>query len=149
AVKAGFFAEVDAPYQTGDRSFHARVDPAGLTQIGISINKGAAKSLTKAELAIKTGESPAAEVIALEWDPAHPHAAQLNANDPSTPELESYVYLRLWHVRRAGDPLTIPTSSKAPLGRTGLVPSFSGKGRRGDYWRATLRTAARDEILPL
>ncbi len=149
ASRAGFFAEVDAPYQTGDHSFHARVDPVSLQQIGVSINKGASKSQSMAEQAVKTGESPAAEVIALEWDAAHPQAAQLNANAPSTPELESYVYVRPWHVKKPGEPLTIPTTSKTPLGRTGVVPTFSGSGRRGDFWRATLRTAKRDEILPL
>ncbi|MBI1356590.1 MAG: hypothetical protein GC160_19795 [Acidobacteria bacterium] len=149
AAPAGFFAEVDAPYVGGSRSFHARVDAASLSQIGISVNKGAGKSETKAEMAVQSGSTPAAEVIALEWDPSHPHAAELNGNDPSTPELETYVFLRLWHVKKAGGPLTIPISSKAPLGRTGLVPTFTGSGRRGDFWRATVRTAARDEILPL
>lgn len=149
STRAGFFAEVDSPYATGSRSFHARVDAGSLSQIGVFITKGAGKSLTKAQLSVKTGASPAAEVIALEWDQAHPHAAELNANDPSTPELETHVYLRLWHVKKPADPLTIPTSSAAPLGRTGLVPSFSGSGRRGNFWRVTVRTEARDELLPL
>jgi hypothetical protein len=149
ATRAGFFAEVDTPYETGPRSFHVRLDPGSLSQIGFSIGKSEAKSLTKAQLSVKTGESPAAEVIALEWDPAHPHAAELNPSNPSAEDLITYVYMRVWHVKKPGEPLTIPTSSQAPLGRTGLVATFGGSGRRGDFWRATVRTEARDEILPL
>ncbi len=149
ASRVGFFAEVDSPYETGSRGFHVRLDPNSLSQIGFSIGKDEAKSLTKAQLSVQTGESPSADVIALEWDPAHPHSAELNASDPSSEDLVSYVYLRVWHIKKPDEPLTIPTSSQVPLGRTGLTPTFSGSGRRGDFWRATVRTEARDEILPL
>ena len=149
AARAGFFADVDTPYDPGTRSFHARIDPASLVLLGAVPSKAESKSLTKAKIGLKTGESPATEVVALEWDPDHPHAAELNSSDPESGELIKYVLVRVWHEKKADEPLTIPTTSTAALGRTGLVPSFSGTGRRGDFWRATVRTEAREEVLPL
>ena len=149
AARAGFFAEVDAPYVPGTRSFHVRIDPANLVLIAAVPSKAESNSLNKAKIGLKTGEAPATEVIALEWDPAHPHASELNPSDPESGDLVSYVYLRIWHEKKADEPLAIPTTSTTPLGRTGLVPTFAGSGRRGDFWRASVRTEARDEILPL
>jgi hypothetical protein len=148
AARAGFFAEVDAPYDPGTRSFHARIDPANLAAVGAAPSKAQSKSLTTAQIRLKTGESQTADIVALEWDPAHPHASELNPSDPESGDLVGFVYLRIWHEKNADDPLTIPTTSTKPLGRTGLVLMFSGTGRRGDFWRATVRTEARDEILP-
>ena len=144
----GFFGEVDQPYEQASRTFHARLDPTSLARIGVGIGKASSKAPKLAKVSLKSGEPLAEEVIALEWDRAHPHAASLNVNDPDAEELVSYVYLRVWHVKKPGEPLTIPVIDSRPLGRTGLVPIFVGKGRRGDYWRATLRTDYRSEILP-
>jgi hypothetical protein len=149
AARAGFFASVDAPYVPGTGSFHASIDPASLVVLGAVASKAQSKSLTKAKIGLKTGESLATEIVALEWDPSHPHASELNPGDPESGGLVSYVYVRIWHEKKADEPLTIATTSTAPLGRTGLVPMFSGTGRRGDFWRASVRTEARDEILPL
>ncbi|MQX37642.1 hypothetical protein [Roseospira navarrensis] len=153
AARVGVLATVDAPYTAGDRSFHARIDASGLDALGLSPSgkggKGGKSAPEKAaQAAVKTGEPPGGEIVALQWDPAHPHAAELNPGTAEDGSTVGFVYLRFWHVKRPDDPVALPLNTGRPLGRTGVVPTFSGTGRRGDFWRATLRTAARDLILP-
>ena len=149
AERVGVLGTVDTPYDPDDRSFHARLDTEALQAFGLATPKTLAKSPeAAAQKAVKTGNPPGQEVIALEWDPAHPNAAELNPGSDADGAEIGYVYLRFWHVKRPGQGVAIPLGAGLPLGATGVVPVFSGKGRRGDFWRASLRVAKRDTILP-
>src|SRR5205085_55922 len=75
-------------------------------------------------------------------------ADQLNTTDNSPDGFVAYFYMRAWHVSQPDAPITIPTSSDKPLGQTGLLPVFTGRGRAGDFWTVAVRPEAPDEILP-
>jgi len=149
AARMGVLGTVDMPYNRDDRSFHARLDTEALQAFGLATPKKSVKSPEEAaQKAVKTGNPPGQEVVALEWDPAHPNATELNPGSDADGAEIGYVYLRFWHVKRPGEGVAVPLGAGLPLGATGVVPIFTGKGRRGDFWRASLRVASRGTILP-
>lgn len=151
ATKVGFFAEIDSAYNRSSREFHATIDPSSLEALTLVPEAGGAKkgpaAKPKAEAKAAANEA-GVDVIALEWDSQHPHAAELNPSDVDAEELIGFVYMRVWHTKQTDESLTIPFNSEKPLERTGLVPVFTGVGRPGDYWVATVRSSRRDSILP-
>jgi hypothetical protein len=145
ATRVGFFAEADAPYDAATRAFHVRLG-AGAPRISAPTAKTNVKGQPPGG---KPGQTPAGDdSIALRWDPAHPFQAELNPTENSPDGFVTYVYMRVWHLKDAGAPLTIPITSTAPLGQTGLVPVITGRGRAGDFWTIAVRPESRDEILP-
>ena len=96
----------------------------------------------------KSGQTTTDDTIALRWDTTHPFQAELNPTEDSPDGFITYLYMRVWHVKAAGASITIPVTSTAPLGQTGLVPVITGRGRAGDFWTIAVRPEARDEILP-
>ena len=148
AARAGLLAEVDAPYDPSARSFHVRLAPGTAQQIGVGKGFTESKAQQQAVDNLKSGNAPTQDGFALRWDSQHPLDDQLNPTESSPEGFVTYLYMRAWHVRRAGDDLTVPTSALRPLGATGLVPVFTGRGRAGDFWTVTVRPEAPDEILP-
>ena len=147
ATRLGAIGTVDAPYFTSDHSFHAQFDPAILQALGLAEpQKGGKSAEDQATKMLETGAIPEGDVLALQWDNAHPQAGELNPG--GEPGQTGYVYLRFWHLKRPDEATGIPLNAGLPLGRTGVVPVFSGKGRRGDYWHASLRVADPDRIWP-
>jgi len=148
AMRVGAFGTVDAPYDTTDHSFHARLDAATLQALGLaepSKRKGPS-SEEQANKALKTGIVPDGDIFALEWDPAHPQAAELNPAEEG--DQTGFVFVRFWHPKRPNEAAAIPLNAGLPLGSTGVVPVFDGTGRRGDFWQASLRVADPDTIWP-
>jgi hypothetical protein len=148
ATRTGFFAEVDAPYVPAEHSLHVRLAPDAALQLGLLPGKDPAKAKSKALQNLKGGANPAADVIALRWDEQHPLASELNPAQSEVEGFEGYVYMRIWHRKAPDAPLAIPTTPPRPLGTTGLLPSFSGPGRAGDYWVMSVRPSAPAEIIP-
>jgi hypothetical protein len=152
ATRVGLFAESDAPYDPAAQTFHVRFAPGSAPQIGLNTTTGKGQTNTKGQPqpnpSPKTGDVPEQDGVALRWDTQHPFAGQLNTTDSSAEGLVAYLYMRVWHVKQPGTTITIPTSSNKPLGQTGLVPVFTGRGRAGDFWTIALRPEAPDEILP-
>jgi len=147
AARAGALGTVDTPYVAADRSFHVQLDAATLQSLGLAEPKKGGKDPDKqATVTLKTGALPEGDVFALEWDSAHPQSGELNPSD--TGEQTGYVYLRFWHLKRPDEAAAVPLNAGLPLGRTGVVPVFNGKGRRGDVWQASLRVADPDTIWP-
>jgi len=84
------------------------------------------------------------------WDPRHPAAGELNIG-PGDGSDSRFFFMRLWHTADSADQIEIPTGADpngAPLGDTGIVPLFFRPGRAGDFWEATLRIDARQQIVP-
>jgi Family of unknown function (DUF6519) len=148
AARVGILAEVDGPYDPAARTFHVRLAPGSAQQIGVGTGTTDGKVDKQAAANLKTGTVPEQDGFALRWDPQHPFDEQLNPTDNSPDGFVTYLYMRVWHLKQTDDALTIPTSSDRPLGLTGLVPVFTGRGRAGDFWTVTVRPEAPDEILP-
>ncbi|MFL4470108.1 hypothetical protein ACERZ8_09595 [Tateyamaria armeniaca] len=149
AERVGLLGSVDVPYNGLDRSFHVQLDAQAVQALGQAATKKSSQTPEEAaQKAVKTGTPPGQEVVALEWDASHPNAAELNPVETGDGGDVGYVYLRIWHRKRPGEGTALPVTAGLPLGRTGVVPVFTGTGRRGDYWRATLRTAQPDRIQP-
>jgi hypothetical protein len=149
AARVGFFGEADGPYDPANRTFHVRLASGSAIELGIGKGKTESKAESQAVTNLKSGTGPSQDGFALRWDEQHPFSGQLNAGSGSSAEgFVAFVYMRLWHLNQSGATLTIPTSSTAPLGQTGLVPVFTGRGRAGDFWTITVRPEAPDEILP-
>src|SRR5947209_13809859 len=155
AARVGLFAEADGPYDASAQTFHVRFAPGSAPQI--SSNAGAGKGQTnqtnskgqpQPDTSPKSDNVPAQDGVALRWDAQHPFADQLNTTDNSPDGFVAYFYMRPWHVSQPDGPLTVPTSSDKPLGQTGLLPVFTGRGRAGDFWTVAVRPEAPDEILP-
>lgn len=144
AVQQGFFTRVDSVYEPSSRSMHVRL-PAAASELGLGTSGKTDKSAAKGT---KSSASPVSEIVATRWDTRHPHASELNPT-PTTGggSFEAYLYMRVWH-RQSDGSFSIPTSSSAPLGQTGLVPIFSGRGRPGDFWIFSVRPSAPDEVVP-
>jgi hypothetical protein len=149
AAPVGFFADADGPYDPVARSFHVRLAPGNALQLGVGKGKAESNAEAKAIANLKSGQGPIQDGIALRWDEQHPLDDQLNPSESSADGFVTYVYMRVWHLKQPDASLTIPTSSTEPLGNTGLVPVFTGKGRPGDFWTVAVRPEAPDEILPL
>ena len=155
AARAGLFAEADSAYDAAAQTFHVRFAPGSAPQtVPPDAGSGKGQTNTKGQpqpqqgSVGKAGDAPAPDGVALRWDVQHPLAFQLNPTDSSPDGLVAYLYMRVWHLRQPGTDITIPTSSTGPLGQTGLVPVFSGRGRAGDFWTVAVRPEAPDEILP-
>lgn len=148
AARVGFFAEADGPYDASARAFHVRLASGNALQIGVGKGKTDSKAQATAVANLKSGTGPTQDGFALRWDERHPFADQINPTDSSSEGFVTYLYMRVWHLKRPDAPLTIPTSSSQPLGQTGLVPVFTGRGRLGDFWTIAVRPEAPDEILP-
>jgi hypothetical protein len=148
AARAGFFAEANGPYDPSVRCFHVRLAPGSALQLGVGSGKTGAKAESQATTNLKTGSVPTQDGIAVRWDNQHPFADQLNFTDSGSDGFVAVLYMRVWHEKQPDAPLTIPTSSNKPLGQTGLVPVFTGRGRLGDFWTIAVRPDAPDEILP-
>ncbi|MCX4245559.1 right-handed parallel beta-helix repeat-containing protein [Paraliomyxa miuraensis] len=147
SVQQGFFARVDGVYQPSSRSMHVRL-PAAARELGLGTSGKADKSAAKAASGFKSSASPVSEIVATRWDARHPHADELNpTSTASDGSFEAHLYMRVWH-RQSDGSFAIPTSSSAPLGQTGLVPIFSGRGRPGDFWTFSVRPSAPDEVVP-
>jgi hypothetical protein len=149
AARVGILGEVDGAFDTAARTFHVRLAPGSAQQIGVGTGKGNvdSKSQKQATINLKTGTGPTEDGFALRWDARHPFNEQLNPTDSSPEGFVTYLFMRVWHLQ-ADSTLTIPTSSGKPLGATGLVPIFNGRGRAGDFWTIAVRPEAPDEILP-
>ncbi len=141
ASRTGILAEVDEPYSAGARSMHVRLSAFDLARLGNTASKD-----PKAKIPVKSGANSLGDVFATRWDSRHPQADQLNVSDANS---ATHLYLRIWHKKRSGADTSIPVAASEPLGDTGIVPKFTGKGRAGDYWIATVRPSAPEEILPL
>ena len=148
AARVGVLAEVDGPYDVAARTFHVRLAPGSAQQLGVGTGKTDSKAEKQASIDVKTGTVPQQDGFALRWDPRHPFADQLNPTENSTDGFVTYLYLRVWHLKQTDEALTIPTSADRPLGPTGLVPVFTGRGRAGDFWIIAVRPEAPNEILP-
>jgi Family of unknown function (DUF6519) len=148
AARVGVLAEVDGPYDPAARTFHVRLAPGSAQQIGVGQGTTGTKGEKQAAINLKTGTAPEQDGLALRWDPRHPFDEQLNPTENSPDGFVTYLYMRVWHLTQTGEALTIPTSSDRPLGLTGLVPVFTGRGRPGDFWTIAVRPEAPDEILP-
>src|SRR6185503_16746173 len=111
-----------------------------LTELGVIAAKVApGKAKAKAKLKAKTGGADRIHLISVRWDPRHPQASDLNPTSADPTGFVAFVYMRIWHRRAATEPFLVPTRSGRPLGRTGLVPRFTGKGRPGDFWILAVR----------
>jgi hypothetical protein len=148
AARVGILAEVDGPYDPAARTFHVRLAPDSAQQIGVGQGTTGTKGDKQAVVNLKTGTAPEQDGFALRWDPQHPFDEQLNPTENSPDGFVTYLYMRVWHLKQTDEALTIPTSSDRPLGLTGLVPVFTGRGRPGDFWTVAVRPEAPDEILP-
>jgi hypothetical protein len=148
AARVGILAEVDGPYDAAARAFHVRLAPGSAQQIGVGAGTTDTKAEKQATTNLKTGTAPEQDGFALRWDAQHPFDEQLNPTENSPDGFVTYLYMRVWHLKQTDDALTIPTSSDRPLGLTGLVPVFTGRGRPGDFWTIAVRPEAPDEILP-
>ncbi|MDT5156605.1 MAG: hypothetical protein QOH51_962 [Acidobacteriota bacterium] len=151
AAHVGILGEVDGTFDTAARTFHVRLAPGSAQQIGVGTGKSNidSKSQKQATLNLKTGTGPTEDGFALRWDERHPFNEQLNPNESSPEGFVTYLYMRVWQLQTdSNSTLTIPTSSGKPLGATGLVPVFKGRGRAGDFWTVAVRPEAPDEILP-
>ncbi len=153
AARVGFFAEVDGTYDASSRTFHVRLAAGVAFDLGAGKGMTDAKAQMQAAADLKGGSGPMRDGIAVRWDTQHPLSAQLNAAGTSATGstgqgFEAYLYMRVWHLKRPEDPLTIPTSSQKALGQTGLVPVLTGRGRPGDFWTIAVRPEAPDEIRP-
>lgn len=146
ASPVGFFAEAIAPYDPASRSVRVRLSTETLARIGLDDPKGKTDPEAAAQAAVMAGEAPAEDVIALEWDPAHPDAAALNTS-ADTDAFTATLFMRLWH-QASGGQTSIPITSTAPLGRTGIVPAFSGPGIAGDHWSVAVSPLANDRVVP-
>ena len=81
------------------------------------------------------------------WDSSHPDALRLNFGSDD----ERFFYMRMWHEAPDADDVQIPIQNDPlgpALGDTGVVPVFHQPGRAGDFWVATLRTDAREQVVP-
>lgn len=143
AARTGVLAEVDEPYDPATRSLHVRLSSEARARLGAQTSKASSKLSPT-----KSSPSPEGDLFATEWDSRHPQVEQLNVTSAGSAS-SLHIYLRVWHVKQSGAEASIPTSSARALGRTGIVPRFSGKGRAGDFWIATVRPAAPEQILPL
>ena len=78
------------------------------------------------------------------FHPALPRQTQGGAPRP--------LFMRLWNVeagyKTIGRKLNSDQGAVDSLGRMGVVPTFTGTGRPGDYWTIALRTDARDSAVP-
>lgn len=96
---------------------------------------------------IDTGDATAMAALAdlvHAWDNDHPRLADLGDGSEPRP-----FYVRFWHQTASGTTgVTIPTSSTAGLGSTGIVPQFPTPGRRGDFWIAALRPETPNRVVP-
>lgn len=147
AARTGAIGTVNAAYNASDHSFYAQFDPVTLQTLGLAEPQKNGKSGEDlATSTLKTGTVAEGDVLAMQWDNAHPQASELNPG--SEPDQTGYVYVRFWHLKRPDETTGIALSAGLPLGRTGVVPVFSGKGQRGDYWHASLRVAAPDRVWP-
>ncbi|HVV49544.1 MAG TPA: DUF6519 domain-containing protein [Polyangia bacterium] len=84
------------------------------------------------------------------WDPRHPAAGELNIG-PGDGSDSRFFFMRIWHTADTADQIELPISGDpngAPLGDSGIVPVFFHGGRAGDFWEATLRIDARQQIVP-
>ena len=148
AARVGILAEVDGPYDAAARTFHVRLAPGSAQEIGVGTGTTDTKAEKQATINLKTGTAPEQDGFALRWDAQHPFDEQLNPTENSPDGFVTYLYMRVWNLKQTDGALTIPTSSDRPLGLTGLVPVFTGRGRPGDFWTIAVRPEAPDEILP-
>ena len=148
AARLGFFGEVDKGYDPNTNEFEVRLAGSVTGQIGLFTGKDAFTAKLKAKKKKLIGSPLPIDTIALRWDEQHPNASELNPADDGSEGFTGYVFMRVWHAKRPEDPLFIPTSSKQPLGTTGLVPEFLHAGKPGDYWTLSVRPNARDQIVP-
>lgn len=72
------------------------------------------------------------------WDAAHPDAARLD---------DAPLFARFWHVAEDTE-LTLDATTPTELGTTGLRATFSGTGRVGDHWIASLRPSEPERVVP-
>ncbi len=144
----GFFSEAIAPYDAATRSLRVRLSNETLNKIGITQAKGQPAADTAAQEALKTGEPPTEDVIALQWDARHPCAGELSQPSGGSGFTAS-LYMRVWHTKGDDSVLLVPTAAPKPLGRTGLVPHFSGAGIAGDTWTVAVSPLRNDVVLPL
>ena len=147
-ARVGILADVDGPYDAAARTFHVRLAPGSAQQIGVGKGNADSKAAKQATFTLKTGTAPQNDGFALRWDTQHPLDEQLNPTENSPDGFVTYLYMRVWHLKQTDDALTIPTTSARPLGLTGLVPVFTGRGRAGDFWTIAVRPQAPDDILP-
>jgi hypothetical protein len=155
AARVGLFAEADGPYDASKQTFHVHFAPGSAPQISSDAGTGKGqpnqtntKGQPQPNPTPKSDSAPAQDGVALRWDAQHPFANQLNTTENSPDGFVAYFYMRVWHVRQPDTAITIPTSSNKPLGQTGLLPVFTGRGRAGDFWTVAVRAEAPDEILP-
>lgn len=119
-------------------------------------NKGSASQPTPSGKTQSGGAQPSGkgdstvdvDVVALRWDEAHPFANELNPGGGDTDGITGHLYLRIWQRDTSDQAAHVAIDSKKPLGRTGLVPVFSGKGRAGDYWIVSARRSQPELLWP-
>jgi hypothetical protein len=95
---------------------------------------------------------PKVQTFVTAWDSQHPDHDRLNHPDlPAT--TDRFFYLRFWHtsVSHAGVDVELSTDQGpgGTLGDTLVAPTFSGTGRPGDFWIATVRPETPEPILPI
>jgi hypothetical protein len=149
AAPVGFLGEALEPYNPATRSLRVRLSNETLVKIGLTQPKGQPDADTAAQQALKSGEPPAEDVIALEWDPSHPRAGELARPAGSGGSFAANLFMRVWHQKGEDGALAIPTAAPRPLGRTGLVPRFTGAGIAGDAWTVAVSPLRNGVVLPL
>ena len=125
----GSVIELVAPGALLDHGEHAADVRGVLVQVQSVDAGGASFRLVDA--------APLSELVR-SWDPAHPDAERLDG---------SVLFARFWHHAEDAT-LTLDATTETALGATGLRASFTGSGRIGDHWIASLRPSEPERVVP-
>src|SRR5581483_869135 len=128
ATEIGAFTRVTRSYDPGNKTFLVDATAPGVAQAAAFVH---------------------------EWDGQHPDIHRLTAPlQPGEGVNDRFVYVRFWHTSTANDlsdiEIALDDEGVGPLLEpTAVQPTFTARGRRGDFWIATIRPETPDPILPV